>query len=67
MKIARFEVITAILLKVQVMWVITLRNRTAQRNIPGDLNLKKKNIHDILKFYTYFIKVKNWKEIWFTY
>jgi len=59
MKTARFEVITAILLKVQVMWGITLRNRTAQPSIPGDLNLTKKNIHDILKFYTYFIKVKN--------
>jgi hypothetical protein len=59
MKTARFKVITAILQKVQVMWGITLRNRTAQRSIPGDLNLTKKNIHDILKYYTYFSKVKN--------
>ena len=59
MKTALFEVITAILLKVQVMWGITLRNRTAQRSIPGDLNLTKKNIHEVLKFYTYFIKVRN--------
>lgn len=59
MRTARFEVITAILLKVQVTWGITLRNRTAQRSIPGDLNLTKKNIHDVLKYYTYFIRVKN--------
>jgi len=59
MKTARFEVITAILLKVQVMLGITLCNRTAQRSIPGDLNLTIKKIHDVLKFYTYFIKVKN--------
>jgi len=38
---------------------ITLRNRTAQRSIPGDWNLTKKNIHEILKFYRYFIEVKN--------
>lgn len=59
MKTVRFEVIGTILLKVQVMWGITLRNRTAQRSIPGDLNLTKNNIHDVLKFCTYFIKVKN--------
>ena len=59
MKTARFGVITAILLKVQVMLGITLRNRTAQRSIPGDWNLTKKNIHEILKFYSYFIEVKN--------
>jgi len=59
MKTARFEVITAILLKVQVMLGITLLNRTAQRSIPGDLNLTIKKIHEFFKFYTYFIKVKN--------
>lgn len=58
MKRARFEVITAMFLRVQVIWGITLRNRTAQRSIPGDLNLTKKNIHDVLKSYTYLIKVK---------
>jgi hypothetical protein len=46
------------LLRVQVTWGSTLRNRTAQRSIPGDLNLKKKNIRDVLKYYTYLIKVQ---------